>query len=65
MDYHVLRLRANSRVLLRELDSYNSLKASSTKPDDWPALGSSFNDVSLGYFENQFWTLRSVLTPEP
>ena len=54
VDWDVLRLSTNSRVLLRGLHSSNSLKASSSRSDERPGLSSSLNDVSpeKNNFEN-------------
>ena len=57
VDWDVLRSSANSRVLLHRLYSTNSLKASWSRSDERPSLGSSLNDVSLEQnFENKFQT---------
>ena len=64
VDWDLLRSTANSQVLLHGLHSTISLKASGSKFDEFPGLGSSLNDVLPDQnFKNQFYTWWSVMTP--
>ena len=66
VDCDVFSLSANSRVLWHALYSTNDFKASASKSDERPDLGSSFNDVSPEKnFTNQFHTAQSFMVPSP
>ena len=66
VDCDMFSLSANSRVLWHAMHSTNDFKASVSKSDECPGLGSSFNEISPKQnFPNQFHTARSVIVPLP